>query len=555
MIFANLELANGDEIRFGPDEADAGDIPISTQSGTEADWGYAESSVVLKRPDDLTALDGHLFKGVTQTDEDGEVISQGRILGLPRVGVNEIEIDCEGPLAALDDNETIREVYRDIDLSRWTDSPSTERQLALLPQSGIYFRLDQGSVEVQPDSTGRPAVRLALSRLVYSATARPQVETWYDSGGVAIGSVYYAYDDSNGAGGKLTGGAPGWGVYLQLSDDDKGTTREFTAELSGAASTGTLSATGVAKKFAFLMMNYGDSAGSPIDGEWTAWFRNLAVYGTHGLTKRGTEPAAGFYASDIVRHALSLGGPGLPIAPDGIEESAFIIPHLPFREDGTARRIIDAASVFGAAGSVPPDYGCYEDGFFWRSPGSYGREWHVRLSEGIEANNDGPSGEERCNGFKVIYTDGAGTSHSVGPPGSNSDYETVDLLDSDPANPVNAAGLAARFRSRTVGITSQAGAVLIGQLLMAEANDTTRTGSTTIRGKVFDAAGNEYMPRLMRFGDSLVVEDDEGDTTAHRIRSTSRQDETVTVTVGPKPRRSETLLARLAAAITPLGHF
>lgn len=147
----------------------------------------------------------------------------------------------------------------------------------------------------------------------------------------------------------------------------------------------------------------------------------------------------------------------------------------------------------------------------------------------------------------VTYRDGART-RSVGPPASGADYETTDLLDTDPQNP--ASRLRRRIRHRDVGISNQEGAVNIGRMLLAEANRINWRGKTTVKGEATDSAGIKHPTALMRAGDQIVVEDDEGLWTPQPINNTShtQKDLTATVHMGAPPNSGEAFFAQLADA-------
>lgn len=541
-LACNLYQHDGGPLRFGPDEADPGDIPTAVSFGTEVPgWGFAEGSVVLKRPAGMSDLDANLFAAAHIYDEAGETAYRGRVAGLPRTGANEIEIDLEGPLAHLDDDASARMIYRDTDLGNWSGM-SRARKVAVIAAS----RTPEDGSSTYDTSTGSPAMELAITG-DWAATAQPDVEAWYDAGpGQAIAAIAGTWTREAAA------ASTSWYWSLAVADSDDGTGYATSGDKQSepTASASTTFTPGTPKRFGLLDFIYLSGAVSGYENitfavRWT----NLAVYGNHGLTLRGAEPSAGYYASDIVSDALSRWAP--LIDTDAIEQSSFVIPHLVFNERATARAVIEAVSLFGASGFTLPDWGYYE-GFFWRTPGTYGRTWRVRRDQAALPQDEGPTTESRCNGMIIVYTDAAGVTRAVGPPGSGCDYETTDLQDTDPANPANAAGIPRRYGTREIGITSQEGAVLLGRLLLNDANTRRYKGSVQLKGHVSDSAGNSHPAYLVRAGDYIVVEDDE-DTAPRKVVSTSFDGTTLAAELDNKSTSIDSLLARLDVAIKPAG--
>lgn len=547
-LACNLYANDGRTLRFGPDEPDAANAVTAISFGTEVPgWGFAEGSVTLNRPESLSALDNDLFARAKVYDEAGRTVYEGRVVKLTRSGTSELTIDLEGPLAHLDDDSTARMIYRDTDLSNW-QGMSLGRQAAV--HAGASRTPSDGESIYDPE--GDPGIKLACTS-PWGATEQPDIEMWYDAGpGLLVGWIWGAWAR------QANTTNANWWWSLAAANDSAGAT--------GYASTGDLQSEPTAnstaqwgwpagnKRWVFMDLVYTGGASPGVNNaEFAVTWTNLAVYGNHGVTVRGTEPDAGLYASDIVADALGRWAPLVKIAPAGIRQSVFIIGQLAFRDLGTtARNVIEAVSAYGATGFDLPDWGYYEDGFFWAPPGSYGRTWRLRRDEGAVAVDEGPSAETRCNGFVVNYSDAAGTSKSVGPVDSGCDYETDLLADPDPANPVNIAAIPRRYGSRDVGVTTQDGAVLLGQLLLRRANTRHYSGSAEVQGTVRDDTGATYPAYMIRAGDFAVFEDDES-ATPRKIVSTSYSDGTTSLTLDNKSTALDVALQRLDVASKPAG--
>lgn len=541
-LSANITLPNGGSITLHPESDDPGLIPVSISFGTAANWGFAEGSITLKRPDNLSAFDNLQFAPVTIYDGEGRTVYKGRIAALPRNGTSEVELDLEGWLAHLDDDGTVQVIYRDTDLSGWAGMSNALR-INRLANYAIY---DGSTVS---DAAGSPVLALEIDG-EWRSTYPPIAESLYDSGIPDGITGFYFYSQGLGASAGVTDFF--WTIYGVTTDDPATWTIDSgLGDLQGGP-TGSFYALDEPMRYLLASFLYNAAVANTEQGRTYGVHYYVAIYGNHGLSRRGTEPAAGFYASDVVADALAQYAPLVDIAVDGIEQSSFIIPHLVFREDTTARAIIEAVSLYGASGNQPPDYGYYEDGFFWKTPGTYGRTWRVRRDEATIPQDQGPDSEERINGLKVSYTDGAGTRYTVGPVGSGADYETDDLADDSIDNPVNAAGIPKRYRTRDVGITTQEGAILIGQLLLREANETKQRGSVQIKDIARDETGAEHPAYMVRFGDYVVIEDDE-DTSPRKIVSTTYENGTVTASLDTPVGVTNTLLNRLLAANSAAG--
>jgi len=464
------------------------------------------------------------------------IVYEGYVNGVPQVGANEIQLNLTGWVGVLDKIETFKEIFVDRDLNRWGSQSAQHRKNTL----ATYRSTSEPQVETDY-TTAYPSVTLTLP----GNSVNPSAVGFYNAGaGCTIGSIYYDYTSEN-----TTSGYVG---LVEVSSDDLSTATQATSDLltgTNSSGTGTLTATTFYRFGAIAFVLVGTVGTS--DASLT--FRYLTVFGNHGLTKRGTAPNQGYYASDIVGYAISQ-APSLTYSTaDSIETTSFVIPHLTFTEDTSLRSVVEQVTALGGNQNVANDWGVYEGKqFYWRSPGTYGRVWHVRRDQVATSSSDGPDADRRCAGVKINYTDGAGTSLSVGPPGSNSDYETTALLDSDTDNP--AYRIPGAFKSESVGITSQTGAINIGTMILNERNRLDWRGSVEIQGEAEDENGNTFPAALIRAGDRIVISDS-GDTTERTIVSTSYDHGSLTTTasIGATPDSLEALLGQLAAVTDLIG--
>jgi hypothetical protein len=332
---------------------------------------------------------------------------------------------------------------------------------------------------------------------------------------------------------------------IGVSNDDVGTAVSNTGDLLtgvDSSATGTFTAsrpTADAASYGYMDFTAGGGEVASTDKRFAV--KSLAVYGTHGLTKRGSAPE-GFWASDIISYIV---GKAAVLNPGEIESTNFIIPHLTFTDDTDLRTAIERVTAYGGNQNVAHDWGVYEDReFYWQSPGNYGRTWRVRREVNATSSSDGPDADRRIAGIKILYEDAAGTRKSVGPVGSNSDYETNDLLDADPDNPAHR--IPGAFATETVGITSQQGAINIGILLLNERNRLDWRGSIELSGEVEDSSGNTFPVSMIRAGDRIEIADDDR---THTVTATSYEHSSMTTRcdVGARPDTFGALLEQLAA--------
>jgi hypothetical protein len=240
-----------------------------------------------------------------------------------------------------------------------------------------------------------------------------------------------------------------------------------------------LSASGAAKTYALLQFYYA-GAGGTANMEYAIYWTTLAVYGTHGLTKQGSESATsakGFYASDIVRDIVTRTAPSLTIGE--IEATTFVIPQCVFLDPVTGEEAIQFVNAYHGF-----DWGVYDNQeFFYRASDPDRLTWQARLSEGARLDLEGDTAEQIFNGVYVTYQDPSGQKKTVGPPGASADATDASLQDTTAANPVNAWGLTRWGMLEISQVTTQAGAIQLGSIWLAEHAAPQRRGTLTLTGR------------------------------------------------------------------------
>jgi hypothetical protein len=534
-IAVSLNLSDGRTLRFGGDEADVENIPYDISFDTQIPGGFNGASITLPKPANLYSDDARLFSDAVIYGAGGRTLYEGFVTSVPQVGANEIRLELSGWAQALDRYQTFKEIFVDRDLNAWTE-PWLDRRISLRDTSN--WQQVNGPETLSDESSPGLMLKLDGGRSnVYS-------EAWYDAGaGSSVRNIYYELTSADTTSSYV--------AQLGTASDDVATASDSTADLltgTDSSATGTYTRTGSAYRYGRVLF-YLIGTVSNLDAEIR--LRNLAVFGDHGLTLRGTYPK-GVFGSDVIRYVIAQ--TLLNSTSESVESSSEIIRHLAFREDTPIPSVIEQVTAIGSSTIQPIDWGVYEDKtFFWRTPGTYGRTWHVRRDQVATPTSDGPQADQRVAGIKVIYSDASGRERSVGPVGSNADTETNDLLSIDPDNP--ASQIPGAFEVVNVGLVPlEQSAINIGKLILNERNALRWRGSVELQGEATDENGNRYPVALVRAGDTIVIEDD-ADTTPRTINSTSytHSDLRLTANVGARPDTLESLLGRLAAVTELFG--
>lgn len=541
-LACQVTLPDGSTQRWGPDEPDARRIVESTSLNTEMPGGFGPATITLGRTSSYDPLPALYSMVRTYDAGSNETLHEGRIVAVPQSSTTTVDVALEGYAKALEDDATARVIFYDRDLSAW-QSASAQRQLNLLSGTVTYADPSAG---VWDFTTGSPGVSTAMND-PWAAAGGSMSEAWYNAEGLGINAVDYAWRKNS----NVNSGLAQWAWVCSLTADDIGSSALDTANLRAAGpGSGTLTSAGAATyKFARVYAWYNAALASNV-GTYEVMWTLLGVIGNHGLTLQGAVGAPntgrGLLVSDMLAYAVGRWCPQLTFttgAGGSIETSAFIVPHAVFKESTTASSIVQALVLFGGSSNYPLDWGVYEGRqFFARTPGTYGKVWRVRRDQAAEDPSDGPDVTTLLNGVQVSYDDGTGTKHTIGPVGSASDVETAVLADTTANNPANNDG-ARHWSTFDAGITSQAGAQLIGQLILANANRMPWRGSVSVKGDALETGGQVHSPGYMRAGDQIVVEDDP-DTRPRFINSTSFDGVTASCSIGAPPDKLETILAK-----------
>lgn len=524
----------GNEYRWAPDERLAQNHPGGLSFTTSGPGGFSTCTFRLPRGIVENYPDEALFSQVLITGAGGRVAWEGRIVSLPREqgSTRALTVSAVGWAAHLKDDGGFREIYRDAQLSRWSDISLTNRSNLL-----TAHLVSQG-FQVDPDRTGSASLRTGWTTSAWGSSDLPISEAMYDAAGISLGELYYSWIKGNNA--DSASASHVWGAGL--ATDDTITTYDDTGTLRAAGpGSGAVVATTDDKTVAYVYY-YINAAGGVDNRPYDVFWDDLVVYGNHGLTKRGTEPAAGFTASDIIKDVLARQAPLL--TPGSIEETAYVIPQLAYLDPTDAESVILDVNKYELK-----RFAVWENRRFdyWTASPDTRTVWEARLSDGAQLQLEGDNADSVINGVIVRYTDPYGAARIVGPTG----YPTADatssaLLDASASNAATAAGLRKYTVLQLSFPTDAAGAEQVGAVYLAEQQLPQRRGTVTLQGLVRHPTLGLVPAWMVRAGDFIRVADRPGDPAREITSTTYTHDQhVVSCAVGGLPHTIEALFERI----------
>lgn len=515
-LHAEVEKPDGTTIRFGSESA-PDRMPQNIRFATKRMEGFDTASFDLPRHVLSESVDLELYDTARLVAGDGSVAYEGRVASLPRQldDTHSVTVELQGWMAHARDRK-FREIYVDRDLSRW-GPPSVQRRTNLLATFGVT------DPSVQPDATtGAPSLKTGFTGAWSAAPGLPLSESLYDAGpGVEIGSVYHAWKRASTA---VSAVDTHWDWRVYLGTTDTLTSNDATATLRAAGpGTGTLTATTDDRRVAVVNLLYDTAAGS--DGvEYAIFWTCLAVYGTHGLTKRGTATATeaqGFYVSDVIANIAARFAPKLSTA--GIKDTSYVHPQIAFHERTDpydAWLLLNAIHLW--------DLAVWENRTLHYGPVDLtDHDWEIRTDDyGVNLQQQGDTVDTLANGITVEFDNvNTGKKETVEP----ADHD--ELRDTSISHPANKHGLEV-WQEVSLSIpTTQDMALQIGRTMLAEFNQPKAPGSITIKGGyVRDRQGNRQPAHKVRATDTIAIVDHPNDR-PRLITETSWDDTSKTLTI------------------------
>jgi hypothetical protein len=537
-LHAEVTTASGARYRWkadGPADSKPRGLSFSTKRGD----GFSTANVTLSRRIDRDYVDLNLFDDFALIGADGSIAYEGRLGGNPRSmqDTHAITANFVGWMAHARDRK-FREIYVDRDFAKWT-GPSVAQKFALTAAG--YAAIDP-SVDHDPVSFS-PALTASIPE-PWGAGGLPRVEGWYDAGpDLAIGSLYAAWSREP----TLVNSADAnWSWLAWLSTDDVNTVADSIGNQRAAGPAAfTTTASDNKKRFAHVGFLYTAAGGAATGRVFRLFWTCLAVYGTHGLTKRGSQgqtTAFGFYASDVIKNIASRFCPKLDTS--GVQNTTFSIPQLAFTErtdpyDGFLEcnkyhRWELAVWEGKKLCYYPVDLSDYD--------------WEVRLSDkGTTVDLQGDSTDGLANGIVVQFTNllDANKTGVVSP-----ETHPNDLADRSPNNPANVHGLKVWTEIQLSTPTTPEAAVQIGRLALAEFNQAKAPGSITVKGHIRDRAGNWQPAWKVRAGETVAITDHPNDRPRIIGETTWNHDALeLTIAVDSTLQRVDAILDRQTTAL------
>lgn len=538
---------DGTVTRWGYDEVDGGRIPTGLSFSTSTPGGFKDCSCSLLK--DLPERET-LYDDVRVYGPGGQAAWEGRIAALPRqssAGALSVVPQAIGWSAHLEDYQGFRAIYVDRDPGSWGDSPLGRRVISSASGEADGAKIS-GSIQ-------EGGLRWEVPRELM--TNGDMKELWYQGvAGVTTGYMVYRGQAAIGGWTFVTSD----GIQAAESPVLYGTNDWSSGAAYVSSPTLTFDNTiraavlSAPKRSLMLRIKYQTTVTNYQPAQNSFWFIDkVAVYGDHGvvLVSQTGEPD-GVSASSCIAHALANAAPNLNYTTGTggtIQDTTFAVPHLTFKDPTTAADVISRANAYHGW-----DWLVWEDKTFYYQPAGSGTTWEARLSDGAELSLEGDTAEQIINGVIVSYQDG-GISKLAGPVGSGCDVESALLQDASADNPVNMHGIAKKWPVMSLSAPStDAGAVQVGQIYVAERNLASRRGQLTVTGLIRDPYGNKKPVWMVRAGDTVNVTDEAGDKRTRRIVETSytHASRTNTLTLDSTAHKLDALMERIAVVTESL---
>ena len=522
-----LVYADGTTTRWDKDAA-AKDTPVNITFRTQRYTGFADAQLTLNRRIDIDWPDLGLLNGINLIGHDGSVAYEGRVATMPRTlqTAPQITVQAQGWMSHARD-EPFVECYVDRDLGKWT-SPSRRRVVELLTTN--FFL---GSSTNQPDEAGEPSIEVSFNGN-WATPYKPVAEAWWPpQPGISIGALYYNLAACFG-----TTEDPNWKSQAFLASSDALVSYDTTGQLLNAPKAGYLSATATRVAASFHLFYNGSPAGTQ-GVQYYARFAKLAVYGTHGLTRRGEDPG-GFYVSDMIRNIASRFATKLDTS--GVQTTTFVVPQASFLSETLP---YDAFQTLNTYHRFEMDV--YEGRRLNYYPLDFSDyDWEIRHSDpGTTVTLQGDDTTNLCNGVVVRYRDLATGYETRLTPESH-----AELKDTSPDNPANLNALKL-YTTLSLSIpTTELAALQIGRTYLAEFNQAQSPGSITVVGHIRDRAGHWQQGWKVRASDRLIISDLPNDSVRVVGETEWNHDsKTLTIAVDSSMKRLDAILARLGVAV------
>ena len=483
--------AAGNTKTLDANASDPGDRPEGIQFGTQRASGFYTCSLNLARLIDRDNIDISLGNDIKIIGASGDSAWEGYVSALPRSldTAHTLGITGSGWMGHAADEPFVFGII-DRDLSKWAGA-SNARRIAI---AGSFDHIEDPNLA--PDAGGLPSVKTTFSGAWQGIGGLPDAEAWYDTGGGwMIGRLVCDWNPSA----TVNTADASWVWEVTLTNDDQGLSGDSTGNLR-APGIGhvDLSSSSNTRRYAYLTHQYiAGPAGTDGTDRTIDWY-NLAVYGYNGppliANNIGGLAPLGVAASEAIKWIAQQYAPLLDTS--GVQDTTYPIAHLVFDSPTTP---YDAFLLIN-------NFHQWEIGVFENRVLTFAAvdltdwDWEIRHDEvGNQIGLQGDSFENVRNGIIVQYTDLAtGYSEFLHP------EDHPELRDDSIDNPANQAGR--RMYSDPFEIPfpcTQADALQLGSVKLAEATQASAPGSFTIQGRIRDRQGNMQPVWKVRSGDRI----------------------------------------------------
>lgn len=520
-LSAEITMPTGERIRWDAAATDPQLRPLNPSFSTEAGEGFTAASVTLQRPTDRTYSDLALLNRIRLIGATGTVAYDGRAQGIP-VGEN-FTFDAEGWISHGRQRQ-FTELLLDRDVSQW-EGLANQRK-------AVYAALGAGPFE--DGTTGDGTVRLEISRLAQAGAVGRIAGVQYHAP-APIGKIKVTSAGSAGLGAS-------WAGTITTGRDRVLVTNQQSLPLGAlnAAINQTMTVTDTATVEATLTLTYG----AAFTGDAATWNLILSpvVYGRSGLpTITRTDGLDGFTASDAIRYLAGRYAPKLDVSQ--ITPTTYPIPQGVWREPTD---FVEAAKQLN--GYHLWKLAVWENARLEFAPFDFTKaDWQVRDGvEGVTVETTGDTTADVFNGAAVSYTDFAGVSRRVTPD------DASDLRDTSDWIAANQWGDQAWIEIDVTWPCSQADAVLIGEIALAEANRAKRPSTITVPMHIRDIDGGWHPSWEVRANQTISVMN-QAVPTPRLITSTDWSDHTLRISTDNTVNSLQAVQDRIGAALAANG--
>jgi hypothetical protein len=445
------------------------DRPTGIQFKTSRFNGFTDGSFVLPRRSDLDQPDLQLLNEFVFTGQDGFKAYEGRCRDLPRDLGDQghtVTVALAGWISHMQDRR-FSMIFVDRSLEPW-NPPAAPRQQALDAANVSH----QTGPTVMPNVSGGVAgLRLEIQGQ-WESPYTPRSEAWYDAGDhVEVESVYYDFTGVSNTSFVLIAFA---------ADDDEAVSAEASVDLY-TASTGTGTYTpATARRYVGWQWYYNATPAGAEGAVLPVDIRRLAVFGDHGLTKRGTAPDQGYYASDILGWVVDNYCPKLNTT--GVRATSRALSNVVFR---------DRTFPYDVLGVVNRqhlyNFGVWDDRtlHFEPPPDMSDFDWQVRADDpGVRLRIQGDSTEHLVSGLEVEFTNTTTGVREVLLP---EDHE--ELRDDSVKNPYVRAGYPGEDTISISDACNTDEALEVGRVALAQRNQPRGVGEIDCSHHIRNRAG------------------------------------------------------------------